>query len=166
MRLALRYGSDPAEAAEAAILHDITKKLSHPEQLEMCRHYGLANDAIELQSPALMHAKTGAAFSRDLFGVPDRIYDAILYHTTGRPKMTLLEKIIYLADFIEPTRDFPGVEPLRELCYKDINQGMELGLRMSLEHIRSGGEEPYITTRKAQEYYEKLIAENKGETLC
>ena len=110
---------------------------------------------MELKSPKLLHAKTGAALARDLFGVSDRVYEAIRWHTTGKPDMTLLEKIIYLADYIEPTRDFPGVEKLRELCYEDIDEAMALGLSMSLEDIRSYGEEPYKDTVEACRWYSR-----------
>ena len=71
------------------------------------REYGIALDALEKKALKLLHAKTGAALARDVFGVDDEIYNAILWHTTGKPDMTVLEKVIYLADFIEPTRDFP-----------------------------------------------------------
>lgn len=74
--------------------------------------------------------------------MPDRIYSAIRWHTTGRADMTLLEKIIYLADYIEPTRDFDGVERLRKLAYENIDSAMVLGLEMSLEELRQNGIEP------------------------
>ena len=155
VKLAMRWGEDPETAAEAGILHDITKKLNLDEQLILCEKYGIINDNLELNSPKLLHAKTGAALARDLFGVSDRVYEAIRWHTTGKPDMTLLEKIIYLADYIEPTRDFPGVEKLRELCYEDIDEAMALGLSMSLEDIRSYGEEPYKVTAEACEWYSR-----------
>ena len=121
----------------------------------LCGKYDIINDNLELKSPKLLHAKTGAALARDLFGVSDRVYEAIRWHTTGKPDMTLLEKIIYLADYIEPTRDFPGVEKLRELCYEDIDEAMALGLSMSLEDIRSYGEEPYKDTVEACRWYSR-----------
>ena len=83
------------------------------------------------------------------------MYEAIRWHTTGKPDMNTLEKIIYLADYIEPTRDFPGVEDLRELAYKDLDAAMELGLRMSLEEIRSHGVEPYKDTVEAYRWYSR-----------
>ena len=157
VKLAMRWGEDPETAAEAGILHDITKKRNFEEQLILCGKYGIINDNLELNSPKLLHAKTGAALARDLFGVSDRVYEAIRWHTTGKPDMTVLEKIIYLADYIEPTRDFPGVEKLRELCYEDIDEAMALGLSMSLEDIRSHGEEPYKDTVEACEWYSRGI---------
>lgn len=155
--LANRWGEDPERAAVAGILHDITKKLSAEEQLKLCEKYGIINDAAEVANPKLLHAKTGAAFARELFGIEDDIYGAIRWHTTGKPDMTLLEKIIYLADFVEPTRKFPGVEELRELCFEDIDVAMAKGLEMSLEFIRSGGAEPYKDSVEACEWYAALV---------
>ena len=157
VRLAMHWGEEPETAAEAGILHDITKKLNFDEQLILCGKYGIINDNLELNCPKLLHAKTGAALARELFGVSDRVYEAIRWHTTGKPDMTLLEKIIYLADYIEPTRDFPGVDKLRELCFEDIDAAMALGLEMSLEDIRSYGEEPYKDTVEACEWYNRNL---------
>jgi nicotinate-nucleotide adenylyltransferase len=153
--LARRWGEDPETAAEAGILHDITKKLSLEEELILCGKYGIINDNIEKTNVKLLHAKTGAALAKDLFGISDEIYEAIRWHTTGKPDMTLLEKVIYLADYIEPNRDFPGVEELRKAAYEDIDAAMELGLRMSLEDIRSYGEEPHRITAEAYEWYSR-----------
>ena len=91
VRLAMRWGEDPELAAEAGILHDITKSLSFDEQLQLCEKYGIINDNSELEAPKLLHAKTGAALARDLFGVSDTVYAAIRWHTTGKPDMSLFE---------------------------------------------------------------------------
>ncbi|MBQ2072598.1 MAG: bis(5'-nucleosyl)-tetraphosphatase (symmetrical) YqeK [Oscillospiraceae bacterium] len=163
--LARRWGEDPELAAEAGILHDITKRLSPKEQLHLCKKYDIICDDAERNTPSLLHAKTGAALARDRFGVPDAVYDAIRWHTTGKPDMTLLEKIIYLADYIEPTRDFPGVDRLRSLAYDDIDRAMLLGLEMSLAEIRSRGQEPYKDTRLACEWFARHTME-KGTTTC
>jgi len=151
--LAKRWGEDPETAATAGILHDITKKLDASQQLNLCDKYGIICDNAERSHPKLLHAKTGAALARELFGISDEIYGAIRWHTTGKPDMTQLEKIMYLADYIEPTRDFPGVDALRKLSYEDLDAAMALGLRMSLEEIRSRGEEPYKDTVEAYQWY-------------
>lgn len=153
VRLAKRWGENVEDAAEAGILHDITKKLVLSEQLILSEKYGIINDACEKANVKLLHAKTGAALARDLFNINDRVYSAIRWHTTAKPDMTLLEKIIYMADYIEPNRDFPGVEKLRELAYNDLDAAMVLGLEMSLEDIRSYGVEPYGLTVSAYEWY-------------
>lgn len=159
--LARRWGEDPEKAATAGILHDITKKLSYDEQLKLCEKYGIILESGERDAPKLLHARTGAALARDLFGVPDDVYDAIRWHTTGKADMTLLEKILYLADYIEPTRDFPGVDGLRKLAYEDIDAAMALGLEMSLEDIRAKGAEPFHDTAEAYEWYR---AKERGGT--
>ena len=155
VKLAERWGEDPGDAAEAGILHDITKKFTLPEQLKLAEKYGIVFDALERENVKLTHAITGAALSRDLFGVTDRVYGAIRWHTTGRPDMTLLEKIIYLADYIEPTRDFEGVEPLRALAYEDIDAAMALGLRMSLDELAANGIVPHSDSIEALRWYGK-----------
>ena len=153
VKLAMKWGEDPENAAEAAILHDITKKLSLSEQLILCDKYGIINDTVEEHNVKLLHAKTGAAMAKELFNISNEVYEAIRWHTTGKTDMTLLEKIIYMADYIEPNRDFEGVERLRELAYENLDAAMALGLKMSLEDIRSYGQEPYIASIEAYEWY-------------
>lgn len=155
VKLAKRWGTDEITAAEAGILHDITKKLLLPDQLILCEKYGIINNTFEEENVKLLHSKTGAAVARDLFNVSDEVYEAIRWHTTGKPAMSLMEKIIYMADYIEPNRDFPGVEELRRLAYENLDAAMVLGLEMSLEDIRSYGSEPYIVTVEAYEWYKE-----------
>ena len=162
VRLAKRWGESEEDAAEAGILHDITKKLVLSEQLILSEKYGIINDTYETANVKLLHAKTGAALARDLFNISDRVYSAIRWHTTGKPDMTLLEKIIYMADYIELNRDFPGVDKLRKLAYEDLDAAMVLGLKMSLEDIRSYGAEPYEVTVSAYEWYKAKLTE-KGK---
>lgn len=151
IRLAERYGADVEKARRAALLHDCTKKLEMEEQLELCKKYGIELDELEQKALKLLHSKTGAAIARDVFGVDDEIYSAIYYHTTGRANMTLLEKIIYLADYIEPSRDFPGVDTLRKVCYEDLNKGLLLGLEMSIEEMQRMGNPVHHATIEARD---------------
>ncbi len=151
--LANLHGEDAEKAATAGILHDVTKKLTADEQLLLCGKYGIINSASELAAPQVIHAKTGARFAAEQFGISEDICDAIRWHTTGKPDMTLLEKIVYLADFVEPTRSFPGVDELRELAYKDVDKAMARALEMSLEFIRSRGGTPIEDTVRACEWY-------------
>ena len=160
IELAKRWGEDPELAAEAGILHDITKRLSYEEQLNLIKKYDILTDTAELAAPKLLHAKTGAAVARDRFGCGGEVCSAIRWHTTGRPDMTLLEKILYLADYVEPTRDFPGVEKLRALAREDLDAAMLLGLQMSVEEIRRGGTEPYHDTLDAYAWYRERAGES------
>jgi len=150
IRLAERYGADVEKARRAALLHDCTKRLSMGEQLELCRKYSIELDELEQKALKLLHSKTGAAIARDVFGVDDEIYSAIWYHTTGHAGMTKLEKIIYLADYIEPTRDFPGVEDLRRVCYEDLDRGLLLGLEMTIEEMTNMGNPVHHATLEAR----------------
>jgi nicotinate-nucleotide adenylyltransferase len=151
IRLAERYGADVQKARTAALLHDCTKKLETEDQLALCRKYQVQLDELEQRALKLMHAKTGAAIARAEFGVDDEIYNAILWHTTGHAHMTLLEKIMYLADYIEPTRDFPGVDKLRKVCYDSLDAGLKLGLSMTVEEMRERGNPVHHATLEALE---------------
>lgn len=151
--LAKTWGEDPDTAATAGILHDITKRFRGEEQLNLCRKYGIVYDEAEEKNPIILHARTGAAMAGELFHVSEEIRDAIRWHTTGKPDMTTLEKILYLADFIEPTRDFPGLDELRTLCYKDLDAAMALALSLSLGDIRRRGLDVYKDTLDAYRWY-------------
>ena len=152
IRLAERYGADVEKARVAALLHDCTKKLDMPAQLALCGQYGIALDELEQKALKLLHSKTGAAIARDVFGVDDEIYSAIWYHTTGHADMTKLEKIIYLADYIEPSRDFPGVDTLRKVCYEDLDKGLLLGLEMTIEEMTAMGNPVHRATVEARDW--------------
>lgn len=149
VRLAERWGADVGQAAEAGILHDITKKLKGPEQLILCGEYDIITDIEEKGNYKLLHSKTGAAFARDKFGIDDEVYSAIYWHTTGREDMTLLEQIIYIADYIEPNRSFEGVDELRRLAYERLDAAVVKGLQMSLEELSRRGALPHINSTKA-----------------
>ena len=152
VRLVRRYGGDETQARIAALLHDCTKKLDMAQQLALCERYGIMLDELEQRALKLLHSKTGAAIARDVFGVEDAVYDAILYHTTGKPDMTRLEKIIYLADYIEPTRDFPGVDELRKTVYEDMDKGLLMGLTMTIQEMEEMGNPVHHLTRDARDY--------------
>ena len=154
VRLAERWGVDPGAAAEAAICHDITKALSHEEQLRLCDKYAIMTDKLERENEKLLHAKTGAALSGELFGVTEEVALAIRFHTTGRAGMSRLEKITYLADYIEPGRyGFDGLTELRRAAYEDLDQAMELAMRMSLDEVRSKGTLAHPNTEEGHCWY-------------
>ena len=155
VRLAEKYGADICQAATAAILHDITKKLDLPNQLILCKRYGIICYEFETKNASLLHAKTGAWKARELFEIEKPVFDAIMWHTTGRPDMCLLEKIIYLADYIEPSRSFEGISLLREKAYEAIDPAMALGLKMSIEDIRARGYTLHPVSIEAYEFYKE-----------
>ncbi len=149
IRLALHYGADVKKARVAALLHDCTKKLEMDDQMALCRRYGVQLDELEKNALKLLHSKTGAEIARDVFGVDEEIYLAINWHTTGRAGMSLLEKIIYMADYIEPTRDFEGVDELRRVTYEDLDAGLEMGLSMTVEDMHRRGNPVHSATLAA-----------------
>lgn len=147
--LARRWGADPGDAAEAALLHDITKKQKGPKQLKLCEKYGILIDNDEKSNYKLLHSKTGAALAGELFGSDSAVCSAIYWHTTGKADMSLLEKIIYMADYIEPNRDFSGVEELRDLAEKDLDEALASGLEMSINNLKSKGISPHKNSQEA-----------------
>ena len=161
--LAEKYGADVEKARFAALLHDSTKRLSMEEQLAMCEHYHIVLDELEQHALKLLHAKTGAALARDVYGADDEIYNAILWHTTGKANMTLLEKVIYLADYIEPNRDFDGVEDLRKVVWEDLDKGLEMGLAMTVEEMEQMGNPVHHNTGRHTHRKEGFFERNCDE---
>ena len=149
-RLARRWGADEILARRAGILHDCTKYLGLEEQLALCRKYGLELDELEQRAVKLLHSKTGACIARDVFGEPDEVYWAIYWHTTAKADMSLLEKIIYMADYIEPNRDFDGVERLRALAYQDLDQALLLGVETTIQEMKEREQPIHPNTLQAQ----------------
>lgn len=149
VKLAQRWGADIKNARRAAILHDCTKYYSVEEHMAICRQYDIPLDPIEKGSEKLFHAKTGAALACHMFGEPAEVQAAIYYHTTGKGDMTTLEKILYLADYMEPHRDFPGVEKLRALAYVDLDGAVALGCEMSIEEMEEKGRPVHPNTLAA-----------------
>ena len=155
VRLAHRWGEDEDLARAAGILHDCTKYLTLEEQLSLCAKYGIILDDLEKVAVKLLHSKTGSAIARYEYGMPDRVCEAICWHTTGKPDMTKLEKILYIADYMEPTRDFDGVEKLRALVYKDLDAAVRLGLEMSVEELTERGVPVHPNTAEALRFLTK-----------
>ena len=155
VRLARVWGEDEDIARAAAILHDCTKYLELDEQLYLCRKYGIILDDLEHKAVKLLHSKTGAGVARHVFGMPDSVYEAIFWHTTGKADMTMMEKILYIADYMEPNRDFDGVERLRALVYTDISAACLLGLEMSIEDLNRRGNPVHKNTREAYDFLRK-----------
>ncbi|MCE5284303.1 MAG: bis(5'-nucleosyl)-tetraphosphatase (symmetrical) YqeK [Pelosinus sp.] len=114
--LANRFGANEGKAKLAGILHDCAKEITNQESLGLADFFGIVIDEVEKAVPVLLHAKIGAQLAQAKYGIVDEeIQQAIRLHTVGGPEMTTLDKIIYLADFIEPSRSFSGVEKLRKI---------------------------------------------------
>ncbi len=148
-RLAKIWGVDPEIAARAGLLHDITKALDGPLQLTLCDEYGTILDDFSSKYPKTLHALTGSLVAERIFGESPEVVSAIRSHTTGKANMTTLEKIIYIADYMEPNRDFPGVEKLRHLAETDLDAALKCGLEQTLDHLKNQGSRVSPETRDA-----------------
>ncbi len=134
--LAERYGADVGKARLAGLLHDCAKGLSRQEMINRAMEAGIELGPEEFQSEALLHGAVGAIIARQVFGVEDpEILSAIECHTTGKRDMALLDKIIYLADYIEPNRDFPGVEDLKQAAMEDLDKAVLMALRRTIKYV-------------------------------
>lgn len=152
VELAKRWGADVTDAARAGILHDITKALDGPLQLTLCEAYGKILSDFSRKYPKTLHALTGSLVAERIFGENEAVVSAIRYHTTGKAGMNLLETIVYVADYMEPNRDFPGVEKLRALAFTDLPSALKLGLEMTMEHLKKQGSEVSPESREALAY--------------
>ena len=150
VRLAERWGADENYARRAGILHDCTKYLELDEQLALCEKYGVELDELEHRAVKLLHSKTGACIARHVFGEPDEVFHAIFWHTTAKENMTTLEKILYVADYMEPNRDFDGVERLRQLAYSDLDAALLLGVETTIQEMKDRRLPVHQSTLRAQ----------------
>ncbi|MBE6986791.1 MAG: nicotinate (nicotinamide) nucleotide adenylyltransferase [Ruminococcaceae bacterium] len=161
VQLAKHWGADEIHAARAALLHDVTKALDGPLQLTLCQEYGILLNSFSQKNTKTLHALTGSLVARRVFGEEQAVVDAIRHHTTGKADMNLLEKIIYVADYMEPNRDFPGVDRLRELAFSDIDAALALGLEMTITMLKGQGREVSPESREALAWLQR-----KERTVC
>ena len=155
VELAKRWGADTVDAARAGMLHDVTKALDGPLQLTLCRAYGTLLDDFSKKYPKTLHALTGSLVAERIFGENKAVVSAIRHHTTGKADMNVLEAIIYVADYMEPNRDFPGVEELRALAFSDLQAALKLGLEMTLVHLKNQGSEVSPESRQALDWLKR-----------
>lgn len=153
--LAMRYDENLEEALTAGLLHDCGKYSSIEKQLRLCRKHEIRLERAEVEVPALIHAKLGAYLAEKKYGIDNpRILDAIRYHTTGRPHMSMLDKIIYLADYVEPGRKMiPGLPEIRKLSFTDIDQAVCHCAAATLNYLEKSKRPLDPLTRMTYEYY-------------
>ncbi len=162
VKMAEHFGVDSEKTEIAALLHDCAKQIPHTEQLDLCRKYGIPLDEVKEKELGLLHAELGAYMAEREFGVKDpEILDAIRYHTLGREDMSDLEKILYLADIIEPNRkDFEGLSELRALCFNNLARALLFGFGLTIAHTNRRGHILHNQTIEAEKYIrEKLRKE-------
>jgi len=150
-KLAKRYQEDTEKAAIAGLLHDIARDIKREEIFSLCKEYGIQIDEVSKMQPELLHAPIGAAFANKYYGITDEeILKAISYHTTGHQDMSMLEKIVFIADYIEPNRTFPGIIEIREIVNVDINKAIMLSLEKTIKFILAKGSLIHLDTIKAR----------------
>lgn len=162
VKLAHRWGADVTDAARAALLHDITKVFDGLAQLTLAEEYGIMLDDFSRQYPKTLHALTGACVAREMFGENEAVVRAIASHTTGKPNMNMLETIIYVADYMEPNRDFSGVERLRQLAAVDMEQALQCGLETTIAHLKDQGAAVSPDSRHALQFLYEKQSSKKG----
>ncbi len=139
-KLAKMYESDADQAYMAGLMHDYARDLSPTELLTIAQENDLISDHAEVINPDLLHGVAGAFLLKKEGLITDEaILQAIRYHTTGHPKMSKLDKIIYIADYIEPGRDFPGVDKLRTMSYQNLDYGVLAGLDHTIMFLLQSG---------------------------
>lgn len=140
VRLAGIYGADSVKTEMAALLHDLARETDNTSLLRLCETNGVEPDTVERNVPELLHGKAAEIIARQKYGITDEeILDAVKYHTTGRIHMTVMDKIIFIADMTEPGRDFPGVDVLREISLRDLNASVVAGLNSTIRFVLERG---------------------------
>lgn len=157
--MAKKYGVDDYLMRAAAILHDCTKALSEKEQLTLCKNWNIITDYDETVFAQLIHADTGAEVARREYAMPQSVVDAIRTHTVAAEQMSLMQKILYVADLCEENRTYEGAAELRALALKDLEKAFTAGLHRTVSFLRSQGKEPYYRTLQVLDH-----RENTSET--
>lgn len=162
--LAMKYGCDLEKAELAGLIHDCGKRYPDNIIIKKCMKHGIPLSKEELAAPAVLHAKYGAWLAEHKYGITDNeILQAVCFHTTGKPDMTLLEKIIYVADYIEPRRNkAPDLAKMRKLAFEDLDRTVYEMLCSTLKYLERKGSPVDPMTRKAYDYYKTQQAEKKG----
>lgn len=163
--LAMKYGCDLEQAELAGLLHDCAKRYSDAEIIKKCEKKGLELTESERLAPAVIHAKLGAYLAEHKYGINDpEVLNAIACHTTGKPAMSLLDKILYVADYIEPRRDkAPGLSQIRQLAFEDLDEALYQMMEGTLQYLSKLGIYIDEMSCDAFEYY-KNLRDTAGES--
>lgn len=158
VRFAEKYGADVEKARLAGLLHDVTKETDGDKQLQIIEKGGIILSETEKRSPKLWHAISGACYVRDMLGIDDPdIFNAIRFHTTARAGMSMLEKVVFLADFTSAERDYPDIDIIREHAENSLEEGMLYGLKFTLSRLIGRGN--LVSPDALAAYNEILLSE-------
>ena len=159
--LAMCYGMNIQKAELAGLLHDCAKCIDVRKMQKLCEKAGLEITPFEAGSGSLLHSKAGSVLAAEKYGCTDpAILNAIRYHTTGRPGMSLLEKIIFVADYIEPGRyTAKNLPEIRKMAFEDIDEALVKILYDTLVYLNSTGNTVDPMTQKTYDYYRQMLAE-------
>ena len=162
--MAMRYGEDIEKAQVAGLLHDSAKCIPNAKKLKLCTQKNIPISEVERRSPFLLHARLGAYIAKEKYHVEDPdILNAITYHTTGRAEMTLLEKIIFLADYIEPMRSKAvNLPEIRALAFQDLDRAVYLTMRDTIAYLEKDKSCLDQQTVVAYNYYKDLIEQKEA----
>lgn len=157
--LAMRYHEDMYNALFAGILHDCAKGFPESACFSLCNSLRIPISDVERMNPGLLHAKLGARLAEKEYGISDAyITDAICYHTTGRPNMSLLDKIIYIADYMEPNRcEAPNLDEIRRLAFEDIDECLYTILESTVAYLKQKDAVIDPMTEETYLYYKKEL---------
>jgi len=162
VKLAKKYGADVEKAETAGLLHDILKDTPADKQLKIISDFGIIMTDVELSAKRFWHAISGAVYIRTELGIDDpEIFDAVRYHTTGRKNMSLLEKVIFIADFISKDRDYPGVEDMRKAAYKNLDKAIVEGIAFTISDLAKNRD--VIVTDSVDAYNDAVWAVKYGK---
>lgn len=158
MNLAMRYGYDLDKAELAGLMHDCGKRYSDEIILKKCLKHGIEVSDAEYKALPVLHAKYGAWLAKHKYGIEDReILNAIACHTTGKPDMTVLDKILYIADYVEPRRyKADNLPQIRKMAFIDLDETMYAILSGTLEYLKKKGGNIDPMTTEAYEYFKKI----------
>lgn len=161
--LAMCHGANIQDAKLAGFLHDSAKCMTTEKKIHKCEKYQIKITKVERDNPFLLHGKVGACLSKYKFGIENEdILNAVTYHTTGRPGMSMLEKIIYIADYIEPNRNqIPGLDEVRALAFKNLDATVLKILENTLNYLKEKGTVIDAMSQETYEYYKKLMTDRK-----
>lgn len=153
VKIALKHGEDDKKAATAGLLHDYARDIRGADILRLCEKYDIAVDNITRMQPELLHGPVGAYLVREEFGITDEvILNAISYHTTGRENMSTMEKIIFVSDYVEPDRVFPGVDDIRKIAFYDLEKALVMSFDSTIKFILKKGALIHPDSVKARNY--------------